>query len=206
MTEEDAPLPPSRARSALRALLVLAWAIPTAVYVLFVLFAPRDVLTQVRSLSSLCDYLDASASARLTPIDLFAHARATTFPQVARGATAVAMLLWPVSVVGTFFAALVVQTRLRQRLAKLYSFKHGLGLAFLMPVCAMFGPAFFALHGDPSFAKGLTTDGRVGFLVMSFLSLGMSAVLAGAWPIFVLALGKMPFKQPSASTPTQHVI
>ena len=206
MTEDTNALPPSDARFVLRALLVLAWLIPTAVYGLFVLFAPRDVLTQVRSLSRLCDFLDAFASARLTPIDLFAHARATAFSQVARGATAIAMLLWPVSVLGTFFANLLVQTRVRQRLAKLYSFKHGLAVAFVMPVCVMFGPGFFALHGDPSFARGLTTDGRVGFLVMSFFGLGLSAVLAGTWPIFVLALGKMPFARPSAGTPTKHVI
>ena len=90
----DSGLAPASQRS-LRVLLLLTWGVPTALFAALVVLAPSDVLSHAELLELLCKQVEAMAGSAIPRVDLFTHARSTTFPQVARAATAFAILWWP---------------------------------------------------------------------------------------------------------------
>ena len=64
-------------------------------------------------------------------------------------------------------------------LAARYTLKQGVGLLLVIPICALAPLGFFALPGDPSFAKGLTAASRLGYRSWDASA---SGYLLSAWP------------------------
>jgi hypothetical protein len=140
---------------------------------LVALFAPLDVLSRYRALRAFTEVV-----AGWLPI-LRSHAMATQFPEVAL----LTNCLVPVVIVLMTMSAWVHMHKwrfyiVRERVLlgtvptpREYRNKVLAGLLFLVGLVG-----YYAFPGDPSFAKGLTTDSRVGFALLSTCALGAGLI------------------------------
>jgi hypothetical protein len=172
----------------LRLMMYVGWIAPTVLFVALVLLLPVDVFQRWPLLAELCTAVELTVKKVLPSIDLYRHARSTSFPQVAIAATSYSMVWWVAATATTvvLFLAVVASgsSLLRGQTRKSVA-------VFLLigPVFVIGGPlAFFALAGDPSFARGLTTNSRLGYAFMGSAAVLMSAICAGGWPATFLSL------------------
>lgn len=69
------------------------------------------------------------------------------------------------------------------------SAKDRLGAVFVFPFFGIFCMwAFYCLKGDPSFAAGLSTQGRGGYLFISTIAIMSFGIGIGMWPYSARAL------------------
>lgn len=162
---------------------------PPVVFLLIALLAPLDILDHWPGLARTCMGLLRTTAGFLPPwVDLLRHANSTAFPQVATLATAFAVVWWPTTTLFALVLAVAgnrpgrIQMRANRTTAQLLLIVIS---ALPLGLIAFFG--FFALPGDPSFAKGLTADSRLGYGVMGMLGMLLSVLSIAFWPIAVLA-------------------
>lgn len=121
-------------------------------------------------------------------VDLFRHAKSTQFPQVAMLATWFGLIWWAWMTLLALVATWVAADELGDRLSQM-KVSRLLTVVALSPIVAgLCIVAFFALPGDPSFSRGLTTGSRIGYALMGSLILPFSALCAGYWPAFLYTL------------------
>lgn len=181
------PLPPGLQRL-MRWVMLMGWVVPTALFPLIALFAPLEVLDRWPDLAKACAAVKAALGQLFPKVDFFRHARSTAFPQVATVATAYTAIAWVWMTGATLLVSLVTQSGGRTTLRRMGA-KRVLGLSVAFPVFALgclF--VFFSLPGDPSFAKGLTTNGRGGYAFMGTCALGFGSLGIGLWPLVICTL------------------
>jgi hypothetical protein len=159
------PLPIFRNR-AVRNLTLGAWVIPILLFPLIAIFAPIDILDRWPFLTGAVDAV-RSVLLRLWPqVDFFRHALSTRFPQVATVATAYAAVCWVWTTGITLLISTMGHRRVRATMAE-HGAKKLFWFSFGFPLFALGGLfVFFALPGDPGFARNLTTGSRIGYAFM----------------------------------------
>lgn len=176
------PLPP-RVQRAMRCVMLVGWVLPTALFPLIALFAPLDVLDRWPELAKVCASVKAALGQLFPKVDFFRHARSTVFPEVATVATAYTAIAWVWMTGVTLLLTFVGHAGVRAA-GKDMGIKKLLWAFLGFPLFALGGLfVFFALPGDPSFASGLTTSGRVGYAIMGTSTLLIGSFGIGLWPI-----------------------
>ena len=172
----------------MRWVMLMGWVVPTALFPLIALFAPLDVLDRWPELAKACATVKATLEQLFPEVDFFRHARSTVFPQVATVATAYTAVAWVWMTGATLLVSLVTQSGGRTTLWRMGA-KKVLGFSITFPLLAL-GTlfVFFALPGDPSFAKGLTSSGRGGYAFMGTCALGFGSLGIGLWPLVIFTL------------------
>lgn len=173
-----------RAKSRGRLFLWFAYALPLTIYALVVLLAPSDVLDQYPSVKVWANSVHDTLRSVFSTLDIFKHARSTAFPQVATLTSALAFC------VVVFIAAVTVGKGISDFhsivpfMRKAYkSSIDRLGSLILLPILGVFSMwAFFCVGGDPSFAKGYTTQDRSGYLFFSTIAILFAGAGLGMWP------------------------
>jgi hypothetical protein len=164
---------------------IMMWAIlvfPICLYAVVILFAPLDVFDQYPVLKKWSDWVHSLLLTSSGRLDIYGHARSTSFPQVAMLTSAFGVsIAWFVAVFMTIrgvayfkeyahFSAQQARDNLTERWKRV----------FLLPVVGVFTMwSFYCLKGDPSFAAGLTTQGRGGYLFISAIAIAFFAVGVG---------------------------
>ena len=173
---------PESARFSGRLMLWVGYALPLAGYAVTILLAPLDVLEKWLWCSKAADWVHSVFLSLSSGIDIYRHARTTTFPQVAKLASLLGILVVFVMVAAMFihlalhFRQLHVFIRsvhvrsIRERLTEIFGFP-AFGI-FCMWAC-------FCLGGDPSSASGFTTDSRFGYVLISSGAIAMAGGALG---------------------------
>lgn len=175
---------PAHVRRSGRIMLWGGFALPLLVYALTVAIVPLDVLDQQAGLRKFADFVRLWILSVSPFIDIFAHAQSTAFPQVAKLAAALGMC---VTLLIAF--AILVQTTLFYGALRdahahrpLSSPATRLAHVLVLPVVGLSCLwIFFCLKGDPSYAPGASTQSRVGYIVLSALSIAMAGGGVGLW-------------------------
>lgn len=179
---------PARQRSTLHRAMIFVWIVPLVIFCLLVLFAPGDVLERYSACARFVAWSRSLLRDLLPAIDPFGHADSTAFPQVARLAVAYASVWLPALFCITFVESLVEPEPVARAL-EAYRFEKKLLLVLGFPAFAVLGLyAFFVIPGDPGFAQGLTTSGRLGYALMGSLTVLFSGMGPGFLPSWVLSL------------------
>ncbi|MFX1679011.1 hypothetical protein PV762_07240 [Mitsuaria sp. CC2] len=167
-----------------RTVIGVLWLLPSVLYLLVVLFSPIDTISSSESLNKFVLTTKSMLASSFPSIDLFRHARSTQFSEVAQLATAYAVYL-----IGSTAAAFFLYffPAFFDKKLRVVPPRSGiLGMIFIVPfvlfVCIW---GFYCTPGDWSFFPGLTTEYRVGYLMISFVVIQMVGILAGYWPILV---------------------
>lgn len=160
----------------------IGYVLPISVYASVVLFAPLDVLDQFPALRYWSDWVRGLLLTAAGNVDIYRHARSTTFPQVAMFTSALGVSVAWFIAIATIIQGLINYKHIASLDAEL-SLKDRLVRVFLLPlfglVCMW---AFFCIRGDPSFAAGLTTQSRSGYLFISTIAVLAFGGGVGIWP------------------------
>ncbi|WP_157359977.1 hypothetical protein [Caldimonas brevitalea] len=152
--------------------------IPLSMPFLSALFAPADVLDAVPVARALTEWVQ-----QLLPfVNMGQHADSTTYPQPARLTHSLSLLAFFVmTLVFTVLNHINYHTLLAKRLAfgPLTLRQH---LVILLGAFVFLASiyAFVTLPGDPSFARGATSDNRVGFAILTVCLIYPGALCCGA--------------------------
>jgi len=145
---------------------------------LIALFAPIDVLDRFSYAKELTNWMTAK-----WPL-LAVHANSTKHQQVALLVNCLTVAAVPVMAVVWFiqmthnFPLLIKRSRLQsisigQRLFVIF-----LGAPFFLFIIF----TLVGLPGDPSWAKGFTTDRRIGMAVLNGIAIWLGSLSIGSWP------------------------
>jgi len=172
----------------LRWAIFLVVVVPALLFVVLSLFAPSDILDRWAWAERLT-FVAKATTERIVPwIDVYRHARSTSFPQVATLTTALATLWWPLMSVGIFVLMALGHRQGRQGLRSSKTIPQLLFLAIAaLPIGLLCFFVFFGMPGDPGFAAGLTSGSRWGYALMGITEVVFSSLLISSWPLFVLA-------------------
>lgn len=172
-------------------MLWLGFVLPISIYALVVIFSPLDVIDKFPALGRWADWVHGLLLTSAGNVDIYRHARSTTFPQVA-------MLTSAMGVSAAWFIALagIINSTFNYHhianvggAANQTSAKDKFGAVFVFPLFGIFCMwAFYCLKGDPSFAAGFTTQGRIGYLFISTIAISSFGIGIGMWPYSVRAL------------------
>ncbi|MGY4830467.1 hypothetical protein ACVNIS_17990 [Sphaerotilaceae bacterium SBD11-9] len=171
-----------------RAILIAGALLPAVFFFAVSVVAPDDVQQRWPIARNVVMAAQSWTGKIIPRLDLYAHARSTSFPQVASLATALASLWWPL-LTGIFLFAAVKShrqfrksIRARQRASQLF-----LLTVVSLPLAALCLFGVFSLPGDPGFASNLTTSSRLGYAVMGLLALLFSSLLVAVTPLLALS-------------------
>jgi hypothetical protein len=184
----DQPPVPPHVRDAGKAVLWLCYAFPLAIYAAIVLLVPIDVLDQVPWAKIAADGIHHWLLSRWPVFDIYTHARTTAFPQIAMlasalGACIAALMALAMALNSSFFFRHI---RAAHASRPAPSAKERFGGMVMLPAFGLFCFwAFYCLKGDPSFATGLTTHSRLGYIFVSSLSIALAGIGFGTWPMQV---------------------
>lgn len=180
----DQAVVPDRVRRAGKATLWLGFALPVAIYAAIVLLAPTDVLDRLPGAKRFADGVHDWVLARWSVFDIYRHARSTVFPQVAMLASALgACLTAAIALILIVHSNLTFRyVRATHALRPVSAQKRFAGLVVLPIAGLFFFWACYCLKGDPSFAAGLTTRGRLGYAFMSSATILFAGAGCGIWP------------------------
>lgn len=162
-----------RARRSGRVVRWVGYALPLAAYVSVALLAPTDVLDRVPWLRSIADGTQSTFLSLSPAVDIYKHARSTSFLQVAMLSSTLAVLavVWMV-------ASMCIHAALQYKhldaffTASIRSQKDRVVGLVILPAFGIFCMwAFFCLSGDPSFASGFSTNSRLGYTLLSFAAI-----------------------------------
>lgn len=189
MQSEGASLP-QPTTSVSPAFVVLTYFAPLCLYAFVVLLAPLDVLDRAPLLTVFANATQRWLSSISPAIDIYQHARSTSFPQIAKLASALAVFTTAYIAI-----AILVRTHLRFREVRplirnvVRTTKSRLGGLIVLPLASLscFWVAF-CIGGDWSIAGGLTTKSRLGYLLIALPSIGFVGVALGSWPLQVRLL------------------
>ena len=152
--------------------------IPMAIPVMVALFAPRDVLDAWPWARQFTHWVQ-----HIVPfVRMSGHADSTTYPQVALLVHSMTLTVIPLASLVWLWQTIVNYPQLLKRNLALGGLKitMHLGMLFVAPVIFIGGIwIFISLPGDPSFAKNWTTNNRVGFSVLTFLSVYLTSLVIG---------------------------
>jgi hypothetical protein len=181
--DDSTTVAPLHVRRAGRVMLWFGFALPLAIYAVVVMLAPLDVLDRFPWMREAADGIHGWLLTQSSAIDIYRHARSTAFPQVAMLASALGvciafgMALATFVQTGLFFKHLAPLLRLSIRTAK-----DRIGGLVALPVVGSFCLwAFYCIKGDWSFASGLTTQSRVGYVLISSISVTLAGGGIGLW-------------------------
>jgi hypothetical protein len=178
-----------RGQKIMRVLLAIFWLMPILVFCLIVFLAPLNVLDSWPFAQAFCHQIQTWVSAYWPSGGPFNHVRGTTFPQVARLATAWAVLAWIPMTAFTLLITTVLHKRLRRDTLSQETTTKKIKLiaaGLIIPFLCIYG--FFFLPGDPSFAKGLTTGSRIGYAFMGTLAILFSSFCPSFLPLCIASL------------------
>lgn len=167
-------------------MLWFGFALPLTLYAAVVLFAPLDVLDRYAGVRCAADALRQWLLAVSPSIDIYVHARSTDFPQVAMLAAALGTCAFLVMVVSIlvqttlFFGPLRKAHAIRPRKPALNQMAELIALPSCGLLCMWI---FYCLKGDPSFAAGLSTQSKAGYIFMSSMSIALAGAGVGGWLI-----------------------
>ncbi len=157
-------------------------------YGLIVLFAPLDVLDRYPTLGRFCDAVQQLILLVFPSTDIYRHAAATDFPQVAKLASGLA---WPFAllVAAPFLVRTVVDfSVVRLSLMNGESLKDRLSAVVLLPALAIL---FWWLHfcvAGPSTGRFSSSAHSIAiFALLSTFILLLLGVVIGVWPGYVAA-------------------
>lgn len=155
---------------------------PIAVLVLIALYAPDNVLDQWPIAKSFTTWMQV----KLPFINR--HADSTNYPQVALLVNCLTVALVPILALVWLVASFVNYPKLlaRNRVTKQLNVKTHLFIIFFgIPI--FLGATYFmvALPGDPSWAKGFTTNRRGGLAFLSCIMLWLTSAAVGAFPLSI---------------------
>ena len=181
----------------MRVLLAIFWVLPLLGFCSIVLLSPLDVLDRWPAAQAFYHRILTWVSGYWPSGGPFGHVRGSAFPQVARLATAWAVAAWIPMTAFTLLLSGFLQKVLRQDALSqepaTKKLKLMASMLIFVPLC-IYG--FFFLPGDPSFAKGLTTQSRMGYAFMGSLAIMFSSFCLAYLPLLVVsffidpALGK----------------
>lgn len=141
--------------------------VPMAIPVLAALFAPTDVLDLWPWARRFTDWMQRL----LAFIPLRGHADSTTYAQAALLTHCLTLAVLPITSLVWLWQSIVNYPYLLLRRRAIGPLEVRLHLAMLLGGPPLFLAAtyfFVALAGDPSFARGMTTNNRAGFAFLTF--------------------------------------
>jgi hypothetical protein len=186
ISSHDPTLAPPHVRRAGRIMLWVGVAFPLVVYAVAVAVAPLNVLDRHPGVRRATDALRQWLLSVSPSIDLYGHARSTDFPQVAMLGAALGTCAFLVMVVSIlvqttlFFGPLRNAHSNRPRKPALNQFAELIALPLCGLLCMWI---FYCLKGDPSFAAGLSTQSKAGYIFMSSMSIALAGAGVGGWLI-----------------------
>jgi hypothetical protein len=176
--EPGEPVPPTIAAFSLRGSLSPLLLVPIALPVVAALFAPDNVL----DLWPLAGRF-VQAMQRLLPfIRLDGHASSTGYPQAALLTHCLTLCVVVITSVVWLVQGFVNYDYLLRRRRALGPLKVGQHLALLLvgpPFVLLFLYALVVLPGDPSFARGMTANNRLGFAFLTFVANYITGLILG---------------------------
>jgi hypothetical protein len=188
---------PAHVRRAGRMTIWLACVLPLTVYALIVLLSPPDVLDQWPAARRWADSIHRGILSLSSRLDIYKHARSTSFPQVAMLASSLA-----VGVCLLITLALWVKSTWHVRYTEVFArlnrvtTSQRLGGLLIFPFFGIFCMwAFFCLGEHPrSHYAGFTTQHRAGYLLMSSIAIFFCGIGLGTWPhqVFQIYLAQFP--------------
>ncbi|MBA4329293.1 MAG: hypothetical protein C0428_13775 [Polaromonas sp.] len=156
--------------------------VPVAVVVVVALFASDGVLDQWPLARTFTNWMQL----KLPFINR--HASSTSYPQVALLVNCLTVALIPVLSLVWLTQSFVNYPRLLARnraIKQLGLMKHLLIIFIAVPFFAAALYFMVALPGDPSWAKGFTTESRGGLAFLCSIMLYICSMAVGAWPLMV---------------------
>lgn len=173
---------PERVRRSAKIVMRFGYGLPLVIYVATVLFAPLDVLDQFPWMKAAADAIHGWLLSKWSAIDIYRHARSTVFPQVA-------MLCSALGVCTACFVALatIIQSNLFFKdVCAVYAArpartaKDRIALLVVLPLMSLFTIwVIYCIKGDPSFAAGLTTKGRLGYAFITTAAVAFTGAAVG---------------------------
>jgi hypothetical protein len=154
-----------------------------------VLFAPTDVLTQ-SPLAKAFAQGTRNFLVGISPlIDIARHANSTRYPELALLTNALIWVLFYWTALITCILSFVnyeFSRARREATVTTPTIKRASGIAVFSLIFFVISPAAFtSLAGDPSFAKGITTQSRIGYALLAALCTASLGFGCGAVPIYI---------------------
>jgi hypothetical protein len=150
--------------------------LPIFGYIAFVLMAPANVFDLYPATKPWADAVHRFFLSISTYIDIYKHARSTSYPQMAMLASALGVTLaWYLALFYFLNTTLDFENwRNLQRKVNNESVNQILKNITLLPIGGVVLVwIFYCLKGDPSFASGFTTHNRFGYAFMSTISIAV---------------------------------